>query len=155
VQDKNNDKIQKMKTRNQIQKEIKKLKIHGFGGNCGNAAMIYNEKIFGGKAKYVIAANKFIFEKFNSVVGHVALEYNGDYWDSDGIPKEREDIESWGMLDEADFSNYIEDYSEQSGQDYNDFEYSEDDPYEVIWLENLTREQINEYIPPVCEYDED
>jgi len=120
---------------NDISEKIQSLDLEGFGGFCGDAAIKINNKVFDGKGRYVIAANKFIWEKHHSVVGHVAVEHNGVYWDSDAEPKDREDIESWGMVDPED-----PDYMDLDG-------WTEEAAYEVEWLEDLTKEQVMELMP--------
>ena len=118
-----------------ISEKIQSLGLEGFGGYCGDAAIKINNKVFGGKGRYVIAANKFIWEKHKSVVGHAAVEYNDVYWDTDAEPKEKEDIESWGMVDPED-----PDYLELEG-------WNEEAAYEVEWLEDLTEAEVLEMMP--------
>jgi len=120
---------------NDISEKIQSLDLEGFGGFCGDAAIKINNKVFDGKGRYVIAANKFIWEKHHSVVGHVAVEHSGVYWDSDAEPKDREDIESWGMVDPED-----PDYMDLDG-------WTEEAAYEVEWLEDLTKKQVMELMP--------
>lgn len=118
-----------------IAEKIKLLKLFGFAGFCGNAAIQINQKIFNNQGKYVAAVNKFLWRNHNRAVGHVAVEYNGNFWDSDARPKKQEEIESWGMLDPED-----SDYSEYEG-------WTEKTAYEVDWLEDLTEEEVKNLMP--------
>ena len=118
-----------------ISEKIHSLDIRGFGGYCGDAAIRINKEVFGGSGKYVIAANKFIWDNHHSIVGHVAVEHDGVYWDSDAEPKDREDIESWGMVDPED-----PDYTDLSG-------WTEEAAYEVEWLDGLSEQEVMELMP--------
>jgi hypothetical protein len=76
----------------------------GFGGACGVAAIAINRVLFDGKGQFVGAFNK-AFEAHGNSIGHVAVLHEGVYWDADAEPKERDDIESFGMLapDDPDY----------------------------------------------------
>lgn len=114
----------------EISKKIKSLNIKcGWGGKCGAAAIQINQEVFNNQGRLVVAANKYMWQKFYSLIGHVAVEYNGVYWDADAKPKSWEEIESWGMIDDTEFEN-SEYYSGNL-----------DDAYEVIRL-NLSSEEI-------------
>lgn len=118
-----------------ISEKIRSLKIYGFGGFCGDAAVHINKQVFNNKGTYVIAANKFLWETAQRVVGHVAVEYNGVYWDSDAEPKEQEDIESWGMVDPED-----PEYMDLDG-------WTEEAAYEVEWMDDLSEQEVMELMP--------
>ena len=89
----------------------------GFGGNCFQAAMAINQVLFGGAGRYVGAFNR-LFHQHGEFVGHLAVEFDGAYWDADGIPKEFEDIESWGMLDPEDSDR--REAAEDLGEEWDD-----------------------------------
>ena len=94
-------------TDEQISKKIEALGLDGFGGACFEAANVINKKVFGHKGLIVGAANTFWLDRRKSrFIGHVAVFFEGKYWDSDAEPKEWEEIESWGMLDPKD-SDYV------------------------------------------------
>lgn len=97
---------------------LKKANIYGFGGECAETAIAINDVLFNGKGKLVAAVNKWLWENEERIVGHVAVEWNGTYWDSEG-QKNWEDIESWGMLDPDD-------------EDYDFGDDREENAYEVV-----------------------
>jgi hypothetical protein len=76
----------------------------GFGGNCGQAAIAINTVVLGGRGSLIGAFNEFFCEKLNQHVGHIAVQVrvDGPYLDADGAFKDKDDIESWGMLDPND-----------------------------------------------------
>ena len=80
--------------------------FRGFGGYCGKAAIAINRVLFDSKGKLVGALNK-AFLVHGRAIGHVAVRYQGAFWDSDGKRKTIDEVESWGMLDASD-SDYIE-----------------------------------------------
>lgn len=84
-----------------IANKIWLLHCDGFGGRCYAAAKEINEKVFDNKGLLVAAVNKFWYLR-GRFLGHVAVLYDGVYWDADARPKTWEDIESWGMLDPED-----------------------------------------------------
>lgn len=108
-------------TNDEIAERISALGINGFGGNCYSAAKKINDKVFGGKGELVGAANTFWLAR-NRFIGHVAVLYDGFFWDTDAEPKEYEDIESWGMLDPHD-------------SDYKAPGWNEEEAYNVSRLE--------------------
>jgi len=75
--------------------------FEGFGGACGAAAVAIRRALFP-EGRLVAAVNKAFYEDAGIMIGHVAVEVDGVYYDADGKPKEWEEIESWGMLDFED-----------------------------------------------------
>lgn len=104
-----------------IEHQIKALKLNGFGGDCPAAALEINNRLFDGEGEYIVAANKFWFNKHNRVIGHVAVKFLDRYWDASGETT-LDHLEAWGMLDEQD-----PDYSD-------DPEWTPEDAYEVELL---------------------
>lgn len=96
----------------QVDKILKRAELEGFGGMCAEAAIAMNEVIFEGRGRLVAAVNEKLWKE-GEFVGHVAVEWEGSYWDAEG-EKTWEDIESWGMVDESDpeysFENLEEAY---------------------------------------------
>lgn len=84
-----------------VLRRAREAKLRGFGGECAEAAIAINDVLFNDEGILVAAVNKWLWENEGRMVGHVAVEWNGAYWDAEG-KKEWEDIESWGMLDESD-----------------------------------------------------
>lgn len=119
-----------MENAKNIERRIKDLKLNGFGGDCPWAAIEINKKIFDSEGEYIVAANKFWFNKHHRVIGHVAVKYLDRYWDASGETT-LDHLESWGMLDEQD-----PDYS-------NDPEWTPEDAYEVELLE-MNEEELRE-----------
>lgn len=66
-----------------IGENIVRLGLHGFGGECGLAAIEINERIFGGRGSYVAALSMPLLEE-GRFVGHVAVYRGGRYWDAQG-----------------------------------------------------------------------
>jgi hypothetical protein len=97
---------------------IKKLNLSGFGGDCPEAAILINKRVFQGKGKIMGAFNKPMLEYGRHPLGHVAVLFDGNYWDADGRPKTLDEIESWGMLDytDPDYEELADDY----GIDWNE-----------------------------------
>ena len=120
-------------TTDDIVRKIKSLNLRHGGGYCGETAIEINQKVFGGKGKYIGAANKFLFDHEDIFVGHVAVEYNNQIWDADGLI-DLERLESWGMVDPED-----SDYADYLG-------WTEEDAYEVKIMK-LTEDQIRKYLP--------
>ena len=122
----------------QVDKILKRAELEGFGGMCAEAAIAMNEVIFGGKGKLVAAVNKKLWEE-GRFLGHVAVEWEGSYWDADG-EKTWDEIESWGMVDEND-----EDYSFENKDDLYNVERiypTEEELYDMFGgcnLEDLKR----------------
>ena len=127
-----------------IEKKIKDLKLNGFGGDCPWAAIEINKKIFDGEGEYIVAANKFWFNKHNRVIGHVAVKYLDRYWDSDGETT-LDHLESWGMLDEHD-SDYNEDtdWTPEDAYEVELLEMNEDELREIFDMES--NQSLKEYI---------
>jgi Uncharacterized low-complexity proteins len=131
-----------MATRDPYTAKIKALKLSGFGGLCGVAAVEINNKVFKGKGTLVAALNKWWWKNFKRAIGHAAVKYRGKYYDAEGL-KDLEDIESWGMLDpgDPDYEGSEENIAEWLGVDPDsaaEFEIppmTEDDFYEVILIE--------------------
>lgn len=86
---------------------LAEAQLEGFGGKCFAAAIAINRVLFGGKGKLVAAFNKAFLAQ-GRLKGHVAVKFNGRYWDAEGETS-LEDIESWGMLDPHD-QDYIDEY---------------------------------------------
>lgn len=114
----------------------------GFGGRCGQAAVAINRAVFGGRGKLVGAFNEAFYEA-GRLTGHVAVFYQGSYWDSDARPKSFDEIESWGMLDTSD-PDY-EEFAIEKGIEWNDetaskvarFEMTEDEALEAFGKDQL------------------
>lgn len=75
--------------------------LNGWGGHCASAALAINRLLFSGQGVYLVACNRALLSQ-GHIAGHVAVMFNGSFYDSDAIEKEFDDIESWGMLDEHD-----------------------------------------------------
>jgi hypothetical protein len=88
-------------TRKQILDRIKALKLHGWGGACGAAAIEINKHVFGGRGRYVAGVNEYMLEEGHSL-GHVVVLYDGRYYDSDGEIAE-DDLLGWGMVDAEEY----------------------------------------------------
>lgn len=101
-----------------IADKIKSLNLSGFSGDCPEAAIAINKNVFNGKGKIVGAFNRAMLDYGRHPLGHVAVLYNGNYWDADAKPKTLDEIESWGMLDPTDveYAELADDY----GFDWND-----------------------------------
>lgn len=95
-----------------ILKVLSKAKLVGFGGECAETAIAINRVLFYGEGIVIAIVNKHIYETTRELVGHVAVEYNGKFYDCDG-QKEFERVESWAMLDEND-PEYSFDTTEQA-----------------------------------------
>ena len=110
--------------------EAKKLGFNGFGGECGEAAIAINDVIFDGNGVLIAAVNKAFFTH-GSFIGHVAVYYNGIFWDADGVPKDETDVDHWGMLD-------YEDTDYQATASKCGFEWTEEaaDTFEMIQFED-------------------
>jgi len=103
-------------TINHAEAVLEKAGLYGFGGKCAEAAIAINDVLFNEEGRLVAAVNRWLWEKEGRMVGHVAVEWNGAYWDAEG-KKEWENIESWGMLDERDEDYDFGDNPEQNATD--------------------------------------
>lgn len=112
--------------------KIKALKIYGFGGQCGAAAIDINEKIFDGQGTLVAAVNEFWFER-GRILGHVAVKYDGKYYDATGEIGE-EELLAWGMVDPED-----SDVNQES-----DSEFTEEDAF-ISNLYELSRQEVEKF----------
>ena len=83
-----------------VNERIQALALGGFGGACGRAAVEINERVFGGKGRYVAGLNEFWLNR-DHAIGHVAVLWDGRYWDAKGILSE-EDLLDWGVLNTKD-----------------------------------------------------
>ena len=111
-----------------IPDKIRSLNLNGFGGDCPEAAVLINNNVFKNKGKIVGVFNRAMLEYGQHPLGHVAVLYNGDYWDADAKPKTFDEIESWGMLDptDIDYENLADDYG---------FDWNDDTASEVITIQ--------------------
>jgi len=119
----------------EISKKIKNLNIRGFGGDCPEAAIEINRKVFQNKGKIVGAVNKAMLEHGQYAIGHVAVLFNNNYWDVDAIPKSLDEIESWAMLDPSDIE-----YAEMA-DDFG-FEWNDDTASEVKIIEFENEQEL-------------
>jgi len=110
---------------NTISNKIRQANLQGFCGDCPEAAIFINKNIFQNRGKIVGAFNRAFLEYGQDPIGHVAVLYNGNYWDADAKPKHLDEIESWGMLDPTDL-----DYKEKA--DEYGFDWNDDTASEVI-----------------------
>ena len=113
----------------EITRKIKALKIKGWGGLCGQAAIQINHNVFNGKGKYLVAVNEFLWDFENKLVGHVVVKYNNKLWDVDGLTT-MDKLESWGMVDEQEYSDI--------------FGWTTEDAYKVKIME-MTEDQIKKW----------
>lgn len=90
-----------------VQKVLDRAGLYGFGGECAEAAIAINDVLFNEEGKLVAAVNKWLWENEGRAVGHIAVEWNGEYWDAKG-KKDWVEIESWGMVDESEFDSDLE-----------------------------------------------
>lgn len=91
---------------------IKEADLDGFGDDCFESAEAIMDFFFEeDNENYIVSYfNKFLYD--NGIArGHSCVYKNGVYVDSDGEVKTKEEIESWGMIDETDMQNIIEEYS--------------------------------------------
>jgi len=108
-----------------IANKIRLANLQGFGGDCPETAIFINKNIFQNRGKIVGAFNRAFLEYGQDPIGHVAVLYDGNYWDADAKPKHLDEIESWGMLDPTDL-----DYKEKA--DEYGFNWNDDTASEVI-----------------------
>jgi hypothetical protein len=101
-----------------ISDKIRKLNLNGFSGDCPESAISINKNVFQNTGKIVGVFNRAMLDYGKHPLGHVAVLYNGDYWDADAKPKTFDEIESWGMLDPTDFE--YEELADDYGFDWND-----------------------------------
>lgn len=99
----------------------------GFSGKCGGWAVWFNNHYLDGAAVYVVSRNAVLWREFEKFVGHVALVYDGEMYDSSGATNE-DILESWGMMDPEDFKymyyeNLMNDASDEDFQDMDDFDF--------------------------------
>ena len=106
----------KKETEEHAIKVLKRAKLKGFFGKCAEAAIAINDVLFDDEGILVAAVNKWLWENEGRMVGHVAVEWKGSYWDAEG-KKEWERIESWGMLDDSDEDYDFGDNPEQNATD--------------------------------------
>jgi hypothetical protein len=106
----------------------------GFGGACGLAAIAINRVLFDGQGQFVGAFNK-AFEARGNSIGHVAVLHEGVYWDADAEPKERDDIESFGMLapDDPDHKEAAKALG---------FKFNDKTAYGVVFRKNLDEADV-------------
>lgn len=121
----------------------KKNGFSGFSGDCFAAGVAINNVFFDGKGKLVAAFNKALFEK-DIFIGHLAVCINDSggefYIDADGRPKEWEEIESWGMLDESDLDH-------RELVDSIGLEFNENLASEVVMIEYGSFKEVFKTIP--------
>lgn len=86
----------------EIGRIIRAANLEGFGGHCCAAAVAINTGLFDGAGALVGAFNLAFQTQAGHYIGHVAVLFEGVYWDADGRPKPWDEIESWGMLDPYD-----------------------------------------------------
>lgn len=108
----------------EINSKIEALKIHGWGGACGQAAIQINKQVFDGQGEYIAALNNFWLER-DRWVGHVAVLYGDELWDSDGLIEDQEDLRAWGMLDPEDPDWNVPGWDEEAAYDADLYEVSE------------------------------
>ena len=118
-----------------ISDKIRHADLRGFSGNCPEAAILINRNIFQNKGKLVGAFNRAFLKYGQHPIGHVAVLYNGNYWDADAKPKHLDEIESWGMLDPTD-----PDY-EENADDYG-FDWNDDTASDVVIIEFNNDQQL-------------
>lgn len=108
--------------------------LQGFAGNCGIAAVAINRVLFDGQGRIIAAFNEPFFDH-GRCIGHIVVEQPGTnppvYWDSDALPKDWEQVESWGVLDDSD-----PDYIEQARALGFDLAHASADEVACIHLEN-------------------
>ena len=73
----------------------------GFSGHCAAAAVAINRVVLGGHGQIVCAFNSAFFDH-GELLGHVAVRFDGAFWDADGVPKSVSEIEEWAVLDHTD-----------------------------------------------------
>lgn len=105
--------------------KIRSLKLHGFAGDCGWAAIQINRKVFDGKGVYVAALNNFWLER-DRWVGHVAVHFGDRFWDTSGTIREEDFIE-WGMLDPEDPDYDVPGWDEDAAYSADIFEVTEEE----------------------------
>jgi hypothetical protein len=88
--------------RETVQDILNAARLDGWAGQCFVAAYAINQVLFGGKGELVGSYNEALMNRDARFTGHVAVKFDGVYWDSDGRPKSIDDIESWGMVDSED-----------------------------------------------------
>jgi len=81
-------------------KYISKVNINGTAGDCGLFAISFNKIFLNGKAKYIGAINKRLWELEEYYLGHVALLYGRKFYDYNG-EMSKDELEAWGQLDES------------------------------------------------------
>lgn len=62
----------------------------GFGGNCFTMAIALKKTIIP-DGQIVVAANKYIYEHTDRMIGHAAVQYDGAYYDAEGA-MDKEDL---------------------------------------------------------------
>lgn len=92
------------------------VRFHGWLENCAAAAIAINEELFDKRGGYVAVWNKALYAK-GMFVGHIAVRYEGQIWDADGIPRTLDCIAEWGRLEASD-SIYAELFSDSAPWDH-------------------------------------
>ncbi len=102
-------------------------KFQGMGGLCGQAAIAINRVVFSNAGGLVGCFNRAFYDA-GRLTGHVAVFKDGTYWDADASPKDKDDIESWAMLDleDPDYAEFADEYS---------IDWNDDTANDVIWVE--------------------
>jgi len=118
-------------------KLAKDFGFKGFMGDCGQAALAINNILFKNEGNILGAFNKKFFEQGHPF-GHIAVEFKGKFWDTDGYSKKIEEIESWGMLDEKD--SYYKELADNYG-----FEFSEEAAFETIIHKFNSENDVHKY----------
>ena len=121
--------IDKIKLNYDIIAMAKTMGFYGFGGNCFLAAVAINRVLFDRKGKLIGAFNEPLYS--HRMIGHVAVLIDDLYWDGAGIPKQKDEISSWGMLDFEDPDNVEAakiagiDWTEEAALEYAFYEMTE------------------------------
>lgn len=122
--------------------------LNGMGGRCGWAAIAINRVLFDGQAQMSGAFNAAFMRK-GAAIGHVAVFHDGAYWDSDASPKDFEEIESFGMLDEhdPDYQERAEELGIKWPTPDNADEADEEHPAYEVLVSRMTEKEILEQFP--------
>ena len=128
-----------------IQSKIQSLKLHGFAGDCGHAAIKINNQIFDGKGIYVAALNDFWLGK-DRWIGHVAVKYKNEYWDANGHIPHEEDFLAWGMIDPEDEDYQAPGFGEAEAYGVELYEVTENEIKEKFELCTVAESVLNSII---------